>query len=155
MSVLRFTPEQYEAHLSRLKAAVPVPVVEVSPKAAEPAAARERVRALGRLKTGEMNKTEAAYEKALADRKHAGEIVWYAFEAITFVLPGGVRYTPDFVVQLATGEIEIHEVKGYWEEDARQKIKIAQGAFPFRFIGIRKRPKKEGGGWDIEDFWKW
>jgi hypothetical protein len=159
MSHLRLTPEQYEAHLARLKAAAPEPVVKVSPKAAKPAeepkTPLQRMQALGRLKTGEMNGTEAAYDKVLAARKLAGEIVWYAFEAITFVLPGGVRYTPDFIVQLANGEIEVHETKGFWQEDARAKVKIAQGMFPFRFLAIKKRSKKDGGGWETEDFWKW
>lgn len=156
--MLRWTPEQFEAHLARQKAAAPAPVVDVSPKAAEPAEAAptplQRMQALGRLKQGEMNGTESAYEKVLAERKRAGEIVWYAFEAITFVLPGGVRYTPDFVVQLASGEIEIHEVKGHWMDDARQKIKIAQGLFPFRFLAVIGKRKKKVWTWEIEDFWK-
>lgn len=32
--------------------------------------------ALGRLKTGVMNKTEAAYAAHLEQRKHAGEVTW-------------------------------------------------------------------------------
>jgi hypothetical protein len=157
-NTLRWTPEQFEAHLARQKAAAPVPVVKVSPKAAKPAeepqTPLQRMQALGRLKQGEMNGTEKAYDALLNERRYRGEIVWYAFEAITFVLPGGVRYTPDFIVQLANGELEAHEVKGHWVDDARQKIKIAQGTFPLRFIAIRKKAKKDGGGWDIEDFWK-
>lgn len=50
-------------------------------------------------------------------------------------------------------EMELHEVKGYWEDDARVKIKVAAEAFwMFRFIAIKARPKKEGGGWEIEEF---
>jgi hypothetical protein len=158
MSVLRMTAEQYAALLERQKAAAPEAVVKVSPKSAKPAEAAptplQRMQALGRLKTGEMNGTESAYEKVLAEHKRAGEVIWYAFEAITFVLPGGVRYTPDFVVQLASGEIEIHEVKGHWQEDARQKIKIAQGVFPFRFLAIVGKKKKGVYTWTVEDFWK-
>lgn len=158
-NTLRWTPEQFEAHLARQKAAVPAPVVRVSPKAAKPAeepqTPLQRMQALGRLKQGEMNATEAAYDKVLAARKLAGEIVWYAFEAITFVLPGGVRYTPDFIVQLANGEIEAHEVKGFWQDDARVKIKLAQGTFPWRFLAIMGKKKKGVYTWTVEDFWKW
>jgi len=34
------------------------------------------MQALGRLKTGEMNKSEANYAKHLELRKQAGEILW-------------------------------------------------------------------------------
>jgi len=167
MSVLRMTPEQYQAHLDRMKVSKPdasdVPVFEKKTGLAivladEPVAAPQtplqRMQALGRLKQGEMNGTEAAYDKVLAERKRIGEIVWYAFEAITFVLPGGVRYTPDFIVQLATGELEAHEVKGFWQDDARVKIRLAQGIFPFRFIAIMGKKKKGVYTWTFEDFWK-
>lgn len=38
-----------------------------------------RVLALGRLKSGQMNKSEAAYATALEAARIAQEIVWYAF----------------------------------------------------------------------------
>lgn len=158
-NTLRWTPEQFEAHLARQKTAAPAAVVKVSPKASEPAeepqTPLQRMQALGRLKQGEMNATEAAYDKVLASRKLASEIVWYEFEAITFVLEGGTRYTPDFIVQLATGEIEVHEVKGFWTDDARVKVRIAQGRFPFRFLAIMGKKKKGEYTWTTEDFWKW
>lgn len=62
------------------------------------------------------------------------------------------RYTPDFAVMLADGVIEMHEVKGYWTEDARAKIKVAANKFPFRFVAVYKQAKKDGGGWRIEEF---
>ncbi|HIH8842844.1 TPA: hypothetical protein ACYUPC_002972 [Escherichia coli] len=43
---------------------------------------RKQIQALGRLKTGQMNKTESAYCQHLELRKRAGEIVWYRFEGI-------------------------------------------------------------------------
>lgn len=33
-------------------------------------------------------------------------------------------YSPDFIVP-ALDCIEVHEVKGHWEDDARVKIKVA------------------------------
>lgn len=53
---------------------------------------------------------------------------------------------------LADGVIEMHEVKGYWTEDARAKIKVAANKFPFRFVAVYKQAKKDGGGWRIEEF---
>ncbi len=85
----------------------------------------KRVLALGRMKAGAMNKTEAAYAQKLELHKRAGEVLWYAFEGVTLKLADGCRYTPDFAVMLADGVIEMHEVKGYWTEDARAKIKVA------------------------------
>jgi hypothetical protein len=46
--------------------------------------------------------------------------------------------------------MEMHEVKGFWRDDARAKIKIAADAYPFRFFAIRKQPAKAGGGWEVE-----
>lgn len=108
--------------------------------------------ALGRLKAGEMNQTEAAYAETLEAAKLASQIVWYAFEGITLKLADNCRYTPDFIVMRSDGQIEMHEVKGYWTEDARAKIKVAASKFPFRFVAVYKQAKKDGGGWKIEEF---
>ena len=108
--------------------------------------------AKGRLKAGQMNSTEEAYHQHLAQRQHAGEIVWFKFEAMTFKLADDTRYTPDFAVMLADGQMEIHEVKGFWTDDARVKIKVAAELFPFEFIAIKKKAKKDGGGWEKEVF---
>ena len=105
-----------------------------------------------RLPKGEMNKTEAAYARDLERRKQAGEILWYAFEGFKLRLAKNTTYSPDFVVMIATGEIECHEVKGRWEDDARCKIKVAAEQFPFRFIAVTKRAEKHGGGWNVEAF---
>ncbi|MGP9850223.1 hypothetical protein ACT3T7_02270 [Halomonas sp. 111] len=108
--------------------------------------------ALGRMKAGTMNKTEAAYAALLEAEKQAGEIVWYSFEAMTFKLADNTRYTPDFAVLRADGLMEMREVKGFWREDARVKIKVAAEMFPFRFIAVKKQSKKAGGGWEREVF---
>lgn len=108
--------------------------------------------ALGRLKTGQLNKTEAEYQQELELRKSAGEIAWYRFEGLKLRLADKTFYTPDFAVMLSTGELECHEVKGFWQDDARVKIKVAAEQYPFRFIALRKRAKKHGGGFAVEDF---
>lgn len=53
---------------------------------------------------------------------------------------------------LSTGEMELHEVKGFWTDDARVKTKVAADQYPFRIIGVTVKPKKAGGGWNIEVF---
>ena len=110
------------------------------------------VLALGRLKSGQMNQTEAAYQKHLEARKVAGEIAWYRFEGIKVRLADKTFYTPDFAVMLAGGKMELHEVKGHWTDDARVKIKVAADQYPMRFIAVKALPKKQGGGWSIEEF---
>lgn len=101
---------------------------------------------------GQMNGTEAAYSHHLDARQASREILCYWFEAMTFRLADGCRYTPDFVVQMPDGMIEIHEVKGHWEDDALVKIKVAADLFPFRFIAVQKIAQKAGGGWAIREF---
>ena len=112
----------------------------------------KRMYALGRLKTGERNKTESAYEDVLRMRQHAGEILWYRFEGLKFRLADNTFYSPDFVVLLNSGEIEAHEVKGFWTDDARVKIKVAAAQYPLRFVAIKAKAKKNGGGWEMEEF---
>ena len=108
--------------------------------------------ALGRLKTGERNKTEALYETMLEDMRVAGDVLWYRFEGVKLRLADNTFYTPDFAVMLSTGVMEMHEVKGFWQDDARVKIKVAADLYPFRFIAARPLSKKDGGGWQIEAF---
>jgi len=108
--------------------------------------------ALGRLKPGHMNKTEAAYDAHLALLEAAGEIQWRRFEGVKLRLADATFYTPDFAVMAADGVIEMHEVKGFWMDDARAKIKIAADQYPFRFIAMKARAKKDGGGWSREEF---
>ncbi len=113
---------------------------------------QRHVQALGRLKTGAMNKTEAAYAATLAQRQAAGDVLWFKFEGLKFRLADNTFYTPDFAVMLAGGAMEAHEVKGHWQDDAKAKIKIAADMYPFRFVAVKVRPKREGGGWAIEEF---
>ena len=110
------------------------------------------LQALGRLKTGVMNKTEAAYAATLDQRRTAGEVAWFKFEGIKLRLADNTFYTPDFFVMLADGALEVHEVKGYWQDDARAKIKIAADMYPMRFFAIQAKSKKDGGGWRVEVF---
>lgn len=113
---------------------------------------KQAMYALGRLKAGAMNKTEAAYDQHLAQLQHAGQIQWRRFEGLKLRLADNTFYTADFAVMNADGVMELHEVKGYWQDDARAKIKIAADQYPFRFFAIKARTKKAGGGWEVEAF---
>ncbi|MCO6514321.1 MAG: DUF1064 domain-containing protein [Snodgrassella sp.] len=109
--------------------------------------------ALGRLPAGQMNKTEQAYEQeVLKPAMQSGQIVWYQFEGIKLKLANNTFYTPDFNVMNADGTMEMREVKGFWQDDARVKIKVAASEYPFRFIAVKRIAKKNGGGWCIEEF---
>ncbi|OPY82482.1 MAG: hypothetical protein A4E65_00782 [Syntrophorhabdus sp. PtaU1.Bin153] len=93
---------------------------------------------------GSMGSLEKQYAaEVLKPRKITGEIVDYRFEAIKLRLAPNTFYTPDFVVTFED-RIELHETKGYWEDDARAKIKIAAAMFPeFVFIGVEHKKRKE------------
>ena len=95
-----------------------------------------------------MNRTETAYADELEYRLQAGDVVWWAFEGLKYRLADNTFYTPDFVVMLRGGQLQAHEVKGHWEDDARAKIKVAARLFPIEFIAV----KKTRTGWERETF---
>lgn len=118
-----------------------------TPKAALPA--MTALRALGRLPQGHQNKTEMAYEdRVLKPALMSGEIAWYRFEGVKLRLADNTFYTPDFAVLRRNGEIEIHEVKGFWTDDARVKIKVAAAQYPFQFLAVQRVK----GEWKEERF---
>ena len=109
--------------------------------------------ALGRLKTGQKNKTEQAYElEVLKPAMQDGSVSWYRFEGVKLRLADNTFYTPDYCVMRSDGTMEMHEVKGFWQEDARVKIKVAADMYPLKFIAVKRQAKKNGGGWSIEEF---
>lgn len=110
------------------------------------------MQALGRLKTGQLNKTEEAYRQHLEARRMAGEVAWYRFEGVKLRLADNTFYSPDFAVMLVGGQMQMHEVKGFWTDDARVKIKVAADQYPFEFIAVKAAAKRDGGGWHVEQF---
>lgn len=110
---------------------------------------RNRPYAKGKIRPrGHMNKLEEAYGEHLKLQEHAGHVAWYAYEPIKLRLANNTFYTPDFWVMRPDGEMEVHEVKGFWEDDARVKIKVAAAIYPFRFIAVTKGKE----GWRVEEF---
>jgi hypothetical protein len=148
---MRWNEEQLAAHLERTGTRGAPNRADTSspPFSGSPANGR---RALGRLKTGEMNKIEAAYDVHLWQLRSAGDLLWHKFEGIKLRLADNTFLTVDFAVMRADGLLEMHEVKGFWEDDARVKIKVAASLYPFRFIAVKPRAKKNGGGWETEEF---
>jgi hypothetical protein len=79
-------------------------------------------------------------------------LLWHKFEASSCASPT-TRSTPAILPCCqADGVLEMHEVKGFWQDDARVKIKVAASIYPFRFVAVTARAKKHGGGWEREEF---
>jgi hypothetical protein len=114
---------------------------------------RKYAKGRARRTPGEMNGTEAKYAAELEILQRTGQIEWWAFEPIKLKLADRTFYTPDFCVMHNDGTIAFVEVKGHWEDDARVKIKVAAKTFPmFVFVAEKPRSKKNGGGWEREEF---
>lgn len=94
------------------------------------------------------SKLEMAYDQYLAALKFAKEIREYWYHPLTLKLPGGVRYTPDFMVWPNEGKVQIHECKG-WSKNLRDgmtRLKLASGLFScwdWRLV------KKNRGKWEV------
>ena len=96
---------------------------------------------------------EQQYADELEKLRLVGEILGWRYEPFKLRLGKGWKttYAPDFMVLLPDGLIELHEVKGFWREDARVKIKVAAALYPeFRFVAVTK--DKNQPGWVREEF---
>jgi hypothetical protein len=91
-----------------------------------------------------MTRIERDYGEHLLAAKAEGGIAWYAYEGLTLKLADDCRYTPDFVVMVHDGEMELHETKGpYAREDSLIKLRLAARLFPFRVYLVTR----EGDRW--------
>jgi len=95
------------------------------------------------------NKWESDYEKdVLWPRLLAKEIRAYHFEGVRLRLADNTTYTPDWFV-VFDDHFELHEVKGFWRDDARVKIKVAAEIYPyFRFLAVTRKSRK--APWNFE-----
>lgn len=83
--------------------------------------------------------------------KNAYASGYVEFEPIRLKLAERSHYTPDFVTADGFGRLFAWEAKGHWREAARVRIKVAARLFwMYEFIAVRKRKKKDGGGWEFE-----
>lgn len=105
------------------------------------------MKALAALRPQKMNGTEEKYAWVLELQKRAGGILDYGFNEITLRLGDDCRYTPDFWVLPLSGIFELHEVKGFFRDDAKVKIKVAAAKYPFIFRLVRL----EKGQWNISE----
>lgn len=99
-----------------------------------------------------MNDTEKAYQtEVLAPLLRQGLIARFDFEPEKLRLADNTYYSPDFRVVAVGGLVAFHEVKGFWRDDARVKIKIAAELHPYKFVAVmvKKIAKKRGGGWSF------
>lgn len=145
---LRWTEQQLGNHMARAGNYAAQAAVDVARPPFKLPTNEPGCFALGRLPAGTMNKTEAAYDAHLWNQRHAGAVLWHKFEGVKLRLADATFYTCDFAVLPASGVLEMHEVKGFWQDDARVKIKVAASIYPFRFIAVTKKRD----GWSREEF---
>jgi hypothetical protein len=105
----------------------------------------ERVTRERRSGSGGPNKTEAEYNRL---HLHGRGL----YEALTLRLPGGSRYTPDWVVMSDGGTVELHEVKGSYRFGSHGRaataFREAVAAFPcFAFVWA---VRGKGGVWSVK-----
>jgi len=91
------------------------------------------------------NKTEAEYNRLHLHGKGL-------YEAVTLRLPGGSRYTPDWVLIGDGGTVELHEVKGSYRFGSHGRavtaFREAVAAFPcFAFVWA---VRGKGGVWSVK-----
>lgn len=144
---MNWTEEDVKRHNERVKGGRKT-------KAEKPVTGTQKMQALGRLKTGEMNKTEARFAQHLDLQKHAGTVQWWKFEGIKLMLAKNTSITVDFAILPTDGVLTMIDVKGskaIFTDDARAKMKIAAEMFPFVFKVAYPKPKSEGSGWVIEE----
>lgn len=91
-----------------------------------------------------LNKTERAF---LAWLRGPGNWYWIGVQNVTLKLADDCRYTPDFCA-LKSGPVTFFEVKGFWRDDARVKIKVAARMFVWaKFIAVQRVK----GEWRFEE----
>lgn len=147
---LNWTEEDYAKHQDRVKKGRKSSNGAKAPEQSAP----KKLQALGRLKQGQMNKTEERFAQLLELQKHAGEVLWWKFEGIKLMLAPNTSITIDFAVLPANGVLTMIDVKGakaIVTDDAWAKMKVAADMYPFVFKVAYPKPKGEGGGWDIRE----
>jgi hypothetical protein len=130
---LRWTEEDLKAHQERFSERL----ARLAPKQhrSDP---RDANLIPGRKPKGGMNKWEAQFAEMLEDQRKAGELVWWAFEPFRIRLAEKAFYRPDFVAVDAQGKTHIYEVKGFFREAAKVRLKVAAEKLPYAFYIVRK-----------------
>lgn len=91
-----------------------------------------------------LNKTEKAYLAYLRGLNPQ----WLGIQNVTLKLADDTRYTPDFVAIDNCGIFHAREVKGFFRDDAKVKIKVAARQFTWIRFTLAF---KDGNGWRHEE----
>ena len=91
-----------------------------------------------------LNKTERAYLGYLRSLNP----MWLGIQCIKLKLADNTTYTPDFWTISNGGVLHALEVKGFWRDDARVKIKVAARQYPWARFTAASKTKH---GWTHEE----
>ena len=115
-----------------------------------------------RKQRGVMNSTERKFrDEVLLPRVDSGRVVMWWYEKWTWVLTEktpsgkpGIRYTPDFVCLLDSGELIVFEVKGQGNAQRQDlnRVKVFADNYPLRVYVATLQRVKDGGGFKIEEY---
>ena len=130
-----------------LKARVEEALARQSVRAAQDgpqAKGAERVTRECRAGTIGPNKTETEYNRLYLHGKGI-------YEALTLRLPGGSRYTPDWVLIGAVGAVELHEVKGSYRfgSHGRAATAFREAVAAFPCVAFVWAVRGKGGAWSV------
>ena len=142
MTSVKMTQAEYDAYMAKFHPSVRVALSDGVLKKEKLVDADGLKREKKRF-SGYRSKWEEEYASILELRRTAGEIKAVAYEAIKLRLANGCYYVPDFLVITNTGEVELHEVKGFFRDKAKVKVKVAVDRFPWwTFFIVRKENRK-------------
>lgn len=96
------------------------------------------------------SKLEEDFQLVLLADLQDGKIVWFDYEAIRLRLGDGAYYKPDFVTLEPNGTMYFYEIKGFWREAA--KVRIRAAAERYRMFTFFAVSKPRGEGWKHEVF---
>jgi len=95
------------------------------------------------------NKTEASYRREILDPR--SDLAAVRYEAISLRMANGHRYTPDWLVVTAAGEVECHEVKGGYRLHSYQRARLAFDQVRIEFPWLTwVWAVKTSDGWSID-----
>lgn len=96
-----------------------------------------------------MNGLEKKYAHYLEELKRKGEILFWRFESHKLRLADKTWYTPDFYIMRHDYSLEIHETKGWMQEDANVKLKTAAELYSeYKFVLVKWRK----GQWEFKEY---
>ncbi len=82
------------------------------------------------------SKWEAQYHQHLELLEKTKAIAWFGYECIRLRLADGAYFTADFPVLTTHGQLVMCEVKGFWREAAKLRVKVAAKEFPWLRIEV-------------------